>query len=96
MIQTRDAVTCSPQYLDEGVDLAGLSVPVEETADYPELGEGGDQPEGGDEGEGPVLEEELLQLGQRVHGQDVVKQKVGEEVAECLILSVVKILCDTL
>ena len=80
MRQTRDAVTCSPQYLDEGVDLAGLGVPVEETADYPELGEGGDQPEGGDEGEGPVLQDKLLQLGQTVGREDVVQQKVREEV----------------
>ena len=65
-----------PEYLYEGVDLAGLCVPVEEPPDDPELGEGGDQSEGGDQGQRPVLQDELLQLGETVGGEDVVEQEV--------------------
>ena len=69
-----------PEDLDEGGELAGLHVPVEESADHPQLGHGGDQPEGGDQSQRPVLENELLQLRQRVGGQDVVQEEVREEV----------------
>ena len=70
-----------PEYLYEGVDLARLRVPVEQPAHDPELGEGGDQPEGGDQGQRPVLQDELLQLGETVGGEDVVQQEVGEEIS---------------
>ena len=64
----------------EGVYLAGLGVPVEEPAHDPQLGESGDQSQGRDEGQGSVLQDELLQLRQAVGGEDVVQEKVREEV----------------
>ena len=53
---------------------------MEEPAHHLQLGHGGDQPQGRDQGQRPVLEDELLQLRQRVGRQDVIQQEVREEV----------------
>ena len=71
----------SPEDLDEGGELTRLHVPVKQPAHHPQLGHGGDESQGGDQGQGPVLEDKLLQLRQRVGGQDVVQQEVREEIA---------------
>ena len=54
---------------------------MEKSADGAEFWSRRDEAESGDEGEGSSAEDELLEMGQRVEGDDVVQEEVGEEIA---------------
>ena len=52
---------------------------MEKSADSAEFWSRRDEAESGDEGEGSSAQDELLEMGQRVEGDDVVQEEVGEE-----------------